>query len=186
MRVIGGSARGRRIRAPSGLTTRPTKDRARQTLFDVLGQRCDGLRVLDLFAGSGALGIEALSRGADECVFVEQDRRALDFLRGNLRELGFCDRAKVRKGDALKVDVYSSEGPFDLVLMDPPYFLESLIPLELVALHSSRLLSEEARIVIEHFRREEPLARIGPLTAVDRRRFGETMLTFYSYDEKRP
>lgn len=119
MRVIAGELRGRRLVAPAGSTTRPTSDRVREATFNALTSlgAIDGAEVLDLFAGSGALGIEALSRGAARCTFVERDRAALEALRDNLRRCGLDDdRARVVVGDAGSV-----EGPCDLALLDPPY-----------------------------------------------------------------
>jgi 16S rRNA (guanine966-N2)-methyltransferase len=120
MRVIAGRHGGRRLQAPAGDATRPTADRVREALFSVLGARVEGARVLDLFAGSGALGIEALSRGARHCTFVERDRHALDALRENLRRCGLAeDRAGVVVGDGA-----SCAGDWDLALLDPPYAFE--------------------------------------------------------------
>ena len=122
MRIIAGAWRGRPLAAPPGQATRPTSDRAREGLFSMLQSRLgsfDGLRVADLFAGTGALGLEALSRGAAHCAFVEKDRTALDVLRRNIDRLGAGDRADVR---AQAVEhAPPPPVPFDLVLMDPPY-----------------------------------------------------------------
>ena len=123
MRVSGGDLRGRTLRAPRGRATRPTSERARQGLFDWLGPRIAGARVLDLFAGSGALGIEALSRGAECAVFVERDREALRSLRKNVEDLGVAERARVigvRVERAL-VQLAREGACFALVLADPPY-----------------------------------------------------------------
>ena len=122
MRIISGEWRGRKLAAPKGDATRPTADRTRETLFSMLVSRLgslDGLNVADLFAGSGALGIEALSRGAAHCLFAEQDRAALDVLRANLAALGATDRAEVRATSVLSLG--SAPRPYDVILMDPPY-----------------------------------------------------------------
>ena len=121
MRVIAGQWRGRKLVTPGGIATRPTADRTRETLFSMLSSRLgsfEELRVADLFAGSGALGIEALSRGAAFACFVEQDRAALDAIRANLSALGGTDRSIVRATSALKLPRNEN---FDLVLADPPY-----------------------------------------------------------------
>jgi 16S rRNA (guanine966-N2)-methyltransferase len=120
MRIIAGAWRGRPIEAPAGQATRPTSDRAREGLFSMLASRLgtfEGLQVADLFAGTGALGLEALSRGAAHCTFVEKDRAALDILKRNVAKLGAGDRADVRAQSAEHVSL----PPCDLVLMDPPY-----------------------------------------------------------------
>lgn len=122
MRVIAGEWRGRRLIAPKGDATRPTADRTRETLFSMLTSRLgsfDGLVVADLFAGSGALGIEALSRGAGHCLFAEQDRAALDALRDNIKALGAQSRADIRAGSVLALG--PAPRAFDLLLLDPPY-----------------------------------------------------------------
>jgi 16S rRNA (guanine966-N2)-methyltransferase len=122
MRVISGEWRGRKLLAPKGDATRPTADRTRETLFSMLTSRLgsfEGLVVADLFAGSGALGIEALSRGAATCLFAEQDRDALDVLRGNLSTLGATVRADVRAGSVLGLG--PAPRAYDLLMLDPPY-----------------------------------------------------------------
>lgn len=122
MRVISGEWRGRKLLAPKNDATRPTADRTRETLFSMLASRLgsfEGLHVADLFAGSGALGIEALSRGAAHCVFGEQDRDAIDALRKNLAAFGAAPRADVRAGSVLAVG--PAPRPFDLLLFDAPY-----------------------------------------------------------------
>ena len=122
MRIISGEWRSRPLVAPKGDTTRPTADRTRETLFSMLTSRLgsfEDLRVLDLFAGSGALGLEALSRGAAHCTFVEQDHLALDALEKNIAKLGGKDRCDVRKSSVLSMG--SALKPADIILMDPPY-----------------------------------------------------------------
>ena len=121
MRIIAGQWRGRPLAAPAGDATRPTADRTREALFSMLASRVgsfDGLAVVDLFAGSGALGLEALSRGAASCLFVEQDRAALDALKANVAKLG-AGGAEVRAGSVLSLG--PARAPLDLILMDPPY-----------------------------------------------------------------
>jgi 16S rRNA (guanine966-N2)-methyltransferase len=122
MRIISGTWRSRPLIAPKGDTTRPTADRTRETLFSMLTSRLgtfEGLQVLDLFAGSGALGLEALSRGAAHCTFVEQDRAALDALEANIAKLGAKQQCDVRRSSVLSLG--SAIKPYDLILMDPPY-----------------------------------------------------------------
>ena len=146
MRVVAGSARGRRLIAPDGDHTRPTADRVREATFNSLSSlgAVEGARVLDAFAGSGALGIEALSRGAAHCTFVENDRRALAALRENLATLGFGDHAQVVIGDG--VLVLAGADPFDLVLLDPPYGLDDWAAL-LDGVHAGVVVIESDREV---------------------------------------
>ena len=123
MRIVAGQWRGRPINAPQGDTTRPTADRTRETLFSMLTSRLgsfEGLRVADLFAGSGALGLEALSRGAAHCTFVEQDASAIRALRNNISNLRAQDQCDVRTGSVMALGPIRGE-PFDVVLLDPPY-----------------------------------------------------------------
>lgn len=128
MRIIAGECRGRSLQAPPGRTTRPTADRVRQALFDTLAHApwagadlIRGARVLDGFAGTGALGLEALSRGAASALFVEQDRQALRALRENVATCGMQDRAVIRPADMLRLPPRGAAGPMDLVFLDPPY-----------------------------------------------------------------
>ena len=122
MRIISGEWRSRGLTAPKGDNTRPTADRTRETLFSMLASRLgsfEELRVLDLFAGSGALGLEALSRGAAHCSFVEQDRAALNALDKNIAKLGASRQSDVRRNSVLSLG--PAQKPYDLILMDPPY-----------------------------------------------------------------
>jgi 16S rRNA (guanine966-N2)-methyltransferase len=124
MRIISGEHRGRRIAAPPGQDTRPMLDRVREAMFSTLGQRIPGARILDLFAGSGSLGLEALSRGARAARMIEKDPRAIAVLKENVALLGLGERAEVVRGDALRRSLWSAldagEGP-DVVFLDPPY-----------------------------------------------------------------
>jgi 16S rRNA (guanine966-N2)-methyltransferase len=181
MRVIGGQERGRRLRAPRGLRTRPTADRVRVALFDILGPAVRGMRVLDLFAGTGAVGIEALSRGAARAVFVERDRDALRALRGNLAALRLGrDAARVVAGEALALlpALATSEGAFDLVFLDPPY-AGDLAARVLTRLAPSPLLTVGTEVVVQHFAKTPLPCPTGLAPSRDRRRFGDTALTFF-------
>lgn len=150
MRVVAGEARGRPIVAPDGNRTRPTSDRVRESIFNMLfSLHATGeVRVLDLYAGCGALGIEALSRGAASCIFVEQDRRAVECIRSNLEALGYDDRATVVQADVLSWVAQNSDS-FDVVLADPPYADDSWISL-LDEVESRWLVAEAATSVEEH------------------------------------
>ena len=121
MRVIGGSLKGRRLFSPRWEGLRPTSDRLRETLFDVVGSRIEGLRVLDGCAGTGALGIEALSRGADHAVFMERDARAVALIKRNLEHCSLNPRSTVRRATLPQALRRPIAGPFDFILLDPPY-----------------------------------------------------------------
>ncbi len=172
MRVVAGEFKGRRLQAPRGSRTRPTADRVREALFSMLGDVSDA-RVLDLYAGSGALGIEALSRGAESALFVERDQAALAALRRNLDAVGA--RADVRRQDVLRF-LARPEGTFDLVFCDPPY---DDAPAVAAALTDAlpALLDEDARIVTESDKRN-PLVLSLPL--VVERAYGDTRIAIHS------
>jgi 16S rRNA (guanine966-N2)-methyltransferase len=187
-RVIAGSARGLRLRAP-GAGTRPFADRVKQTLFAILEPDLDGARVLDLFAGSGAAGIEALSRGAASAVFVEKDPGAASVIEANLRTTSLAGpAATVLRADAVAwLSRAALPGaPFDLVIADPPYAETDLLVRTLEALGAAGApLTAGARVVAKHFWRDRPPERIGLLASERYRRFGETALTFYRREEDR-
>lgn len=140
IRVIAGAAKGRRLEAPAWEGLRPTSDRLRETLFNILAARIEGARVLDGYAGTGALGIEALSRGAAHATFVESDRAALAALRANLATTGFEAWATVRVGDATRVDL----PPVDVAFADPPYAFTGW-PALLARIHADLLVIESDR-----------------------------------------
>jgi len=181
-RVIAGSARGVRLRAP-GAGTRPLADRVKQTLFAILEPDLGGARVLDLFAGSGAGGIEALSRGAASAVFVEKDPGAVSTIAANLKATSLAQSdAEVARADAVSwlARPVAAARPFDIVLVDPPYAEQDLLARVLAALGAPDApLTSGARIVAKHFWRDRPPDRIGLLASERDRRFGETALTFY-------
>ena len=182
MRVIAGSARGLRLAAPAGMLTRPTADRVKEALFSIIASRHDlvGARVLDICAGSGSLGIEALSRGAVSCCFIEQERPVLALLEKNLAKAGLDARGECLALDAIKgLNTLSRQGKtFDIVLFDPPYSsnLYSSVP---QALSSLSLLSVEALLVAECSARIPLAERYDLLVRIDRRVYGDTALEFF-------
>ncbi len=180
-RVIAGSAKGIRLRAP-GPGTRPLADRVKQTLFAILEPELAGARVLDLFAGSGAGGIEALSRGAASAVFVERDQGAAAVIDANLRATGLAGpAAAIIRWDVLRwLAEPNVDAAFDLVLVDPPYAETGTLARVLEMLGSDDApLAADGRVVAKHFWRDRPAERIGRLAIERDRRFGETALTFY-------
>ena len=184
-RVIAGSARGLRLEAP-GPATRPFGDRVKQTLFAILEPDLPGAHVLDLFAGSGAAAIEALSRGAAHATLVERDPAASRVIAANLTRTHLADRATIVSADAvawLRRPETASAGPFGIVVADPPYAEHDLLVAALAALEP--VLAPHARVVAKHFWRDELPATIGLLASERERRFGETALTFYRRQEDR-
>jgi 16S rRNA (guanine966-N2)-methyltransferase len=172
MRVVAGVYKGRRLTAPAGLDVRPTSDRVREALFSILGD-LTGLRVLDLFAGSGALGIEALSRGAESATLVDNDRRAVDAIRANLAPLGDAN-AEVVRADALAW-LGGRRGPYDLVLLDPPYSSARKLAGPLTQ-KLPAALSPNALIVSESDKRD-PLLLDFPME--DERTYGHTRIAIH-------
>jgi 16S rRNA (guanine966-N2)-methyltransferase len=174
MRVIAGTARGLRLAAPKGPQTRPISDKVKESLFGSLGARVVGARVVDLYAGSGAIGIEALSRGAAHATFVERARPAVAVIHANLARTGLADRATVHAG---AVDAFLASAPaetWDVAVLDPPYAERTLdLPLERLRPH----LAPGAVVVVKHFWRT-PVPAEGGLAVTRSRRFGETALTF--------
>jgi 16S rRNA (guanine(966)-N(2))-methyltransferase RsmD len=180
-RVIAGRARGRRLAAP-GEGTRPLADRVKETLFAILEPELPGATFLDLFAGSGAAGIEALSRGAAKVVFVDRDRTACTVIEVNLRSTGLAGPAAVvRRSDALAYldGAAAGDGPFEVVVLDPPYTEAGLLGAALERLGAAGLVAPGGRVVAKRFRRTAIRAAIGLLASDRERRFGETTLTFY-------
>jgi 16S rRNA (guanine966-N2)-methyltransferase len=178
-RVIAGSARSIRLQAP-GEGTRPLGDRVKQTVFAVLEPVLPGSRFLDLFAGSGAAGIEARSRGAAQAVFIERDADACRVIAANLERTGLTAGTRVIRADALawlRDPTRAGEPPWDLVFADPPYAETELLADTLAAI--GPLLAPHGRVVAKHFWRDAPPARAGLLASERERRFGETALTFY-------
>jgi 16S rRNA (guanine966-N2)-methyltransferase len=181
MRVIAGSAKGRRLKGPGDRTgrTRPTSDLLRGAMFDALASLgADLSRVLDLYAGSGALGIEALSRGAEHCDFVERDPAACAVIRDNLRLTGFEDRARVLRLPVERA-MPKLDGPYTLILADPPYADGGALPL-LREIAVSSLVNADTVLVLEHSAREEPGADIGSLSLINSRRHGDSAVSIYA------
>jgi 16S rRNA (guanine(966)-N(2))-methyltransferase RsmD len=178
-RIIAGKGKGRRLKAPAGEATRPTAARLRQSLFDILSPRLPGCRFLDLFAGSGAIGLEALSRGAVHVTLVDEDREAVDSIRRNAAALAAAGgEARVLRQDARAavMGLAAAGDRFDLVYLDPPYGSDLYEPvLERVA----PLLRDDGLAVAEHFHKRDLPERIGRLERVRVARTGDHRLSFY-------
>jgi 16S rRNA (guanine(966)-N(2))-methyltransferase RsmD len=188
MRIVAGSAKGRVLAAPkSDDVIRPTADRVRETLFNVLGQWCDGLTVLDLFAGTGALGLEAVSRGAEKAVLVDKGKEALELCRANTAALKFQDKVEIIPGGALEtIASLARKGRvFELVFSDPPYALKAGVPV-LEALSTGKVVSEGGVAVIEHGRDESLPERVGDFERVDERDFGTAIVTIFRLTRPEP
>ena len=179
MRVIAGQLRGSVIRVPATGAVRPTYDRVRESVFSIIEPTIDGAAVLDLFAGSGSLGIESLSRGSKRATFIEMDRRVLSVVRENVERLGLAERCRLIGGDALTVLKRAVPGgPFDIAFVDPPY-ASGLAPRALELLAASGSLADEAIVVVERPSSDTLPAVVGRLGLFRSRKYGSTAVDFY-------
>lgn len=179
MRVISGTAKGHRLVAPKSQRVRPALDQVKEAIFNILFD-VNGLRVLDLFAGSGSVGIEALSRGAAKAVFVEEWDKAIESIHKNLAHTKLSDRAVILKstvGRAIST-LSRREAEFDLIFVDPPYE-KGLVNPTLEALAVSPLMAEGAVVIVEHHPKE-PILEIEGLSLTDSRKYGQTLISFLS------
>lgn len=186
MRVISGSARGRKLKSPRSSETRPIMDRVKTALFDILAPDILGMRVLDLFAGTGAVGIEALSRGAESATFVERSPDAWRLVRENLALTRLSDRAEVLRTDAFAYlqQAAAAHRHFDLVYVAPPQYA-GLAARALLQLDQARLAEPDGLVIVQIDPQERGEVDMLPLTRLrryDERRYGSTLLLFYTHD----
>lgn len=176
MRIIGGRFRGARLHTPKGIDIRPTADRLRESIFNILGSRLRSKRVLDLYAGTGAMGIEALSRGAIHAIFIDKNPRAIDLIRRNIAKVGVVEQSTVIPWNiAHNLQCLCGHEAFDLVFIDPPY-RKGFINRTLINLQSARI--ECARVIVEHDI-EEPMGILpSGFIFKDQRRYGKTLVSF--------
>lgn len=182
LRIIAGKLKGRKLRSVRGTKTRPTADRIREAIFNILAFQIQESTVLDLFAGTGALGIEAMSRGAESVVFVDVDNDSVSVLQENIKSLSLESTAKIFRWDLTRNlnCLGSLRSAFNLIFMDPPYNKNMIKP-TLYNLHSSQSMENGARIVVEHSYLEPVLKSQLPFEISDQRRFGKTLVSFLNY-----
>jgi 16S rRNA (guanine(966)-N(2))-methyltransferase RsmD len=183
VRIIGGTARGRRLLTPKDNRIRPTADRVKESLFNILSSllgSLHGLTVVDIFAGTGNLGLEAVSRGAGRCFFIDNNRHSTELIQRNLEHVGFADQGEILVADPRQaLTTLERRGiKVDLVFMDPPY-QQGLATATLEELAAGKLLTPHAVVVVETDRHEALDDVIGSLTNSDRRRYGDTTIHFY-------
>lgn len=181
MRITGGDLCGRMLKTPKGLSTRPTQDRVRESLFAVLGERLKDSNTLDLFAGSGSLGFEAISRGSRMCTFVEKSRQVASVIEQNAKDLGIAENTRIIIEDASSGRMgWKNGGPYDIVLMDPPYasgVYERMMPV----LCEAGVLNPLAVVVVERDRSTELMDDYGCLKRRRTNKYGATFIDFYQY-----
>jgi len=179
MRIISGTSKGRRLVTPKGQALRPTSDRVKESIFNILGGEVEGKSVLDLFAGTGNLGIEALSRGAGKVLFVEKGRQALRLIQRNLHQCGMTGQSEILPKDVNRaIGILNQRGEvFDLILMDPPY-VKGLIERTLLKLQSHRIHHDGSILVIERNRREPLPKAIDGWNLIRERAMGDTVISF--------
>lgn len=183
MRVISGELKGRKLEKLEGMDIRPTSDRVKESLFNMFGIRIFDSSFLDLFAGTGAIGIEAYSRGAARIVFVDADARSIQVLKGNLQKLNILDKTEIYNIDYMNaINKLSADGrSFDIIFMDPPY-LRGYEKNALKEVSDKNLLSTDGIIVVEHDLLDDMPERAGRLAIRRQKKYGKTMLTFYTIE----
>lgn len=180
MRIIAGKYKSRLIQMPKAVKVRPTQDRVREAVFNILGKACAGAKVLDLYSGSGAFGIEALSRGADRVTFVDTDSRCIRTIKENLKSLNILHKMNVIKSDAIRAmgRLASSEESFDLVFLDPPYY-KGLTEKTLITINKYDIIRPSGIIVAEHSKKDEVPESVGRFRLVRQSTYGDTVISFY-------
>lgn len=180
MRVVSGTAKGRNLAAVPGDTTRPILDRVKTALFDTIRGEIQGAKVLDLFAGSGSVGIEALSQGAESCVFLDVAEKAVSTIKKNVATCGFETRSEVRSNDAFTY-LRNTQKAFDLIYIAPPQYKGMWIDAMHFIAERPQLLTPEGMIIVQIDPKEYEALTLTALQEVDMRRYGNTQLVFYSH-----
>jgi 16S rRNA (guanine966-N2)-methyltransferase len=182
LRIVAGSLKGRRLGSPTWTGLRPTSDRLRETLFNILGESCEGASVLDAFAGTGAVGIEALSRGASQVMFVDHDPRALALIRQNLERCGVTDRYTIQRMDLARSGLLTFATAFDLIFLDPPYEMNPTQACGALA----PSLTDGGLLVVEHGRRTGVPDAIAELRRTRTVTAGDSALSFFRRTRSEP
>lgn len=183
MRIIAGDARGRRILAPDSYNIRPTSDRVKESLFNMIGSKVENAQILDLFGGTGNLGLESISRGALFCIFVDSSRESIKLIRQNIKLLGYDKYSQVYNNDAqaaLRI-LNKREMKFDVVFMDPPY-KKNIIPTLLT--ETEKILNKDGILVVEHDIRDIIPERVGNIINYRKKNYGDTVISLYKISEE--
>ena len=181
MRIIAGEFRGRKIKQPESAEVRPTKDRIRESVFNMIAELVPDCRVLDLFAGSGAYGLEALSRGAREAVFVEKGKENSEVIKENIRTLDVGDRSKVITSDVFRIleGLKGEKEAFDLVFVDPPYS-KNMAKKTLLKVNHYDILNHSGLLIIEHHKNEPLPGSEGDVSILKEKTYGNIIISVYS------
>ncbi|SHJ58635.1 16S rRNA (guanine(966)-N(2))-methyltransferase RsmD [Tepidibacter formicigenes] len=184
MRVISGSARGLKLKSPKGMDVRPTTDRVKESVFNIINNRLIDSFVLDIFSGTGSLGIEALSRGAQKCTFIDSSKESIKVIKENIEKARVNDKSEVILSDAIsainKLGVRRDK--FDIIFMDPPY-LKNLIEPVLEEISKKNILEEDGIIIVEHDTKDELLEEINNLYKYREKKYGNTTISFFALEE---
>ncbi|QSQ09832.1 Ribosomal RNA small subunit methyltransferase D [Koleobacter methoxysyntrophicus] len=185
MRVISGEIRGKRLKSPKGKKIRPTSNKVKEAIFNILGQKIVDCIFLDLFAGTGNIGIEALSRGAQKAVFVDNNFRSVKLIKYNLVMTGFADRSMVIQKNSFKViEVLGKKHEkFDIIFMDPPYDMEGISGL-LEEIYEKRILKDSGIILIEHRNNKKLPEQVKGFIKIREKLYGDTCISFFMYDRE--
>lgn len=181
MRVIAGSLKGRRLKPPRGIETRPTTDRVKESIFSMIHTSITDSIIIDLFSGTGNLGIEALSRGAEKVFFVDKNKNSIKLIKENIESMGLKEKSEVLFCDALRAikRLASLPNKFDIIFMDPPYSKGFIIPC-MEAIDAERILNEDGFILIEHDLKDTLPNKVGRLTKRKEKKYGNTMISIYA------
>ena len=181
MRVISGVSKGKRLMAPKGLETRPTTDRVKESIFSMINNYIIESNILDLFSGTGSLGIEAISRGANYGYFVDNNKNSIKVINENIKTTGFEEKSEVLWSDTLNVIKQLGENgkKVNIIFMDPPYLKDLIVPC-IEAIESERLLDDEGIIVVEHDIKDSIPDVIGSLKKIKEKKYGNTRISIYT------
>lgn len=184
MRVISGSARGLKLKSPKGMDVRPTTDRVKESLFNIISNHILDSFILDLFSGTGSLGIEALSRGAQRCTFVDSSRDSIEIIKDNLKNTKFIDKSEVIFSDTISAinKLGVKRDKFDIIFMDPPYLKNLIVPV-LKEIIKRELLEEDGIIIIEHDTKDIIPDNVDNLNKYREKKYGNTTLSFFAWEE---
>ncbi|SHH09454.1 16S rRNA (guanine(966)-N(2))-methyltransferase RsmD [Tepidibacter thalassicus] len=184
MRVISGSARGLKLKSPKGMDVRPTTDRVKESVFNIINNRLMDSFVLDVFSGTGSLGIEALSRGAQKCIFVDLSKESIKIIKENVQKARFDEKSEIILSDAINAinKLAARKNKFDIIFMDPPY-LKNLIEPVLEEISKKNILENNGIIIVEHDTKDKLSEKINNIYMYREKKYGNTTISFFALEE---